>query len=91
MPVVFLTGPAAYLFIPLALSVVFAMLASYFLSRTLVPTMMLYLLPKEVHLYSGGEGDKETGRQGDKENKKGGVSPLSPTPSGGGRRRVAGA
>ncbi len=56
VPVVFLTGPAAYLFIPLALAVVFAMLASYFLSRTLVPTMMLYLLPKEVHLYSG-EGD----------------------------------
>jgi multidrug efflux pump subunit AcrB len=70
VPVVFLTGPAAYLFIPLALAVVFAMLASYFLSRTLVPTMMLYLLPKEVHLYSGEEGDKETGRPGDKENKR---------------------
>ena len=48
MPVVFLTGPAAYLFTPLALAVVFAMLASYFLSRTLVPTMVLYLLPKEA-------------------------------------------
>jgi len=47
VPVVFLTGPAAYLFTPLALAVVFAMLASYFLSRTLVPTMMLYLLPAE--------------------------------------------
>ena len=46
MPVVFLSGPAAYLFMPLALAVVFAMLASYFLSRTLVPTMVLYLLPK---------------------------------------------
>ena len=42
VPVVFLTGPAAYLFTPLALAVVFAMLASYFLSRTLVPTMVLY-------------------------------------------------
>jgi multidrug efflux pump subunit AcrB len=52
VPVVFLTGPAAYLFMPLALAVVFAMLASYFLSRTLVPTMVLYLLPKEVHLYA---------------------------------------
>src|SRR5438309_641881 len=51
VPVVFLTGPAAYLFTPLALAVVFAMLASYFLSRTLVPTMVLYLLPAEV---SGG-------------------------------------
>src|SRR6201993_4671445 len=48
VPVVFLTGPAAYLFIPLAMAVVFAMLASYFLSRTLVPTMVLYLLPAEV-------------------------------------------
>src|SRR5438094_7042835 len=47
VPVVFLTGPAAYLFTPLALAVVFAMLASYFLSRTLVPTMVLYLLPTE--------------------------------------------
>src|SRR5438477_1476698 len=48
IPVVFLTGPAAYLFTPLAFAVVFAMLASYFLSRTLVPTMVLYLLPAEV-------------------------------------------
>src|SRR5262249_36333030 len=55
VPVVFLTGPAAYLFLPLALAVVFAMLASYLLSRTLVPTMVLYLLPSEVHLYAEGE------------------------------------
>ncbi|HEY7423530.1 MAG TPA: efflux RND transporter permease subunit, partial [Gemmataceae bacterium] len=55
VPVVFLTGPAASLFFPLALAVVFAMLASYLLSRTLVPTMVLYLLPKEVHLYAEGE------------------------------------
>jgi multidrug efflux pump subunit AcrB len=48
VPVLFLTGPAAFLFAPLALAVVFAMLASYFLSRTLVPTMVLYLLPKEA-------------------------------------------
>jgi multidrug efflux pump subunit AcrB len=48
LPVVFLTGPAASLFIPLALAVIFAMLASYFLSRTLVPTMVLYLLPAEA-------------------------------------------
>ena len=52
VPVVFLTGPAAYLFTPLALAVVFAMLTSYLLSRTLVPTMVLYLLPSE--LVSGG-------------------------------------
>ena len=55
VPVVFLTGPAAYLFTPLALAVVFAMLASYGLSRTLVPTMVLYLLPPEVPLYAAEE------------------------------------
>jgi multidrug efflux pump subunit AcrB len=40
----FLSGVARYLFVPMAEAVVFAMLASYFLSRTLVPTMAKYLL-----------------------------------------------
>src|SRR5437868_7060883 len=40
----FLTGVARYLFVPMAEAVVFAMLASYVLSRTLVPTMAKYLL-----------------------------------------------
>ena len=44
-PVVLLTGVAKFLFTPLALAVVFAMLTSYLLSRTLVPTMARYLLP----------------------------------------------
>ena len=43
-PVVLLTGVAQFLFTPLALAVVFAMLTSYLLSRTLVPTMARYLL-----------------------------------------------
>ncbi len=47
--VVFLTGPAKYLFTPMALAVVFSMLASYILSRTLVPTLVKYLLAAEVH------------------------------------------
>jgi len=51
IPVVLLTGAAKYLFTPLAMAVAFAMLASYFLSRTLVPTMMHFLLPAELHLY----------------------------------------
>ena len=51
LPVLLLTGAAKFLFTPLAMAVVFAMLASYFLSRTLVPTMMHFLLPKEVALY----------------------------------------
>lgn len=44
VPMFFLSGVAKYLFVPLAEAVVFAMLASYFLSRTIVPTMAKYLL-----------------------------------------------
>ena len=47
-PVVMLTGPSKYLFIPLAIAVVFSMLASYLLSRTLVPTMAHMLLAHET-------------------------------------------
>ena len=43
-PMFLLSGVARYLFLPLAEAVVFAMLASYFLSRTIVPTMAKYLL-----------------------------------------------
>src|SRR5580692_4868424 len=50
--VVFLTGPAKYLFTPMALAVVFAMLASYLLSRTLVPVLVNFLLVKE-HSFEG--------------------------------------
>jgi multidrug efflux pump subunit AcrB len=50
--VVFLTGPAKYLFTPMALAVVFAMLASYLLSRTLVPVLVNYLLGAE-HSFEG--------------------------------------
>jgi CzcA family heavy metal efflux pump len=46
-PVVLLTGVAKFLFTPLALAVVFAMLTSYLLSRTLVPTMARLLLPED--------------------------------------------
>lgn len=48
-PIFFLTGAAKSLFVPLALAVVFAMLMSYLLSRTLVPTMVHYLLRHESH------------------------------------------
>jgi len=44
LPMFFLSGVARYLFVPLAEAVVFAMLASYILSRTLVPTLAMYLL-----------------------------------------------
>jgi multidrug efflux pump subunit AcrB len=63
--VVFLTGPAKYLFTPMALAVVFAMLASYLLSRTLVPVLVNYLLGAE-HSFEGhadgadGQGSKRS-------------------------------
>jgi multidrug efflux pump subunit AcrB len=47
--VVFLTGPARYLFTPMALAVVFSMMASYLLSRTLVPTLVNHMLAGETH------------------------------------------
>jgi multidrug efflux pump subunit AcrB len=56
VPVVFLKGAAKFLFMPLAMAVVFAMLMSYLLSRTLVPTMADFLLKPEVPLYQQGEG-----------------------------------
>ena len=57
VPVLLLTGAARYLFTPLAMAVVFAMLASYLLSRTLVPTMANFLLKHELEMYrhEGGE------------------------------------
>jgi multidrug efflux pump subunit AcrB len=53
VPVGFISGAAKYLFTPLAMAVVFAMITSYLLSRTLVPTMVHYLLAGEVELYGG--------------------------------------
>ncbi len=58
IPVVLLTGAAKFLFTPLAMAVAFAMMASYFLSRTLVPTMMHFLLAKEIDLYQDPEYSK---------------------------------
>jgi multidrug efflux pump subunit AcrB len=50
IPIIFLTGISGFLFRPLAEAVVFAMLASYLLSRTLVPTMMFYFYRSERNL-----------------------------------------
>jgi len=52
VPMFFLGGVARYLFVPLAEAVVFAMLASYFLSRTIVPTMAKYLLKPHEESHS---------------------------------------
>lgn len=62
VPVFFLQGAAGSLFGPLAMAVVFAMLASYLLSRTVVPVMAMYLLPAELHLHQS-IGEREVARQ----------------------------
>src|ERR1700751_1237935 len=62
VPVTMLSGSAKFIFTPLALSVGLALVASYGLSRTLVPTMMHFLLPKEVPLYQGQENESPLSR-----------------------------
>jgi multidrug efflux pump subunit AcrB len=49
LPMFFLNGVAKFLFVPLAEAVIFAMIASYILSRTLVPTLAMYLLRAGQH------------------------------------------
>ena len=61
IPVLLLSGAAKYLFTPLAMAVVFAMMMSYFLSRTLVPTMVHFLLRSEIALYQKSEGEHAEG------------------------------
>jgi multidrug efflux pump subunit AcrB len=60
VPMFFLTGVGRYLFVPLAEAVVFAMLASYVLSRTLIPTMVMWFYQNynyyERHAQSHGHG-----------------------------------
>jgi multidrug efflux pump subunit AcrB len=57
VPMFLLAGIARYLFVPLAEAVIFAMLASYLLSRTLIPTLANYLLKKH------GDGQRDDGRK----------------------------
>ncbi len=52
VPMFFLTGVARHLFVPLAEAVVFAMLASYVLSRTLIPTLVMWFY-RNVNYYHG--------------------------------------
>jgi CzcA family heavy metal efflux pump len=53
VPMFFLTGVAKFLFVPLAEAVVFAMLASYLLSRTLIPTLVMYIMRGHEHKAGG--------------------------------------
>ncbi|WP_144161739.1 efflux RND transporter permease subunit [Paraburkholderia sp. BCC1885] len=52
VPMFFLSGVARFLFVPLAEAVVFAMVASYILSRTLVPTLVKYLMAGNTHSHT---------------------------------------
>ncbi len=61
VPMFMLAGIAKYLFVPMAEAVVFAMLASYLLSRTLIPTLAMYWLQKHE---GGGEKKAEGGQDG---------------------------
>jgi multidrug efflux pump subunit AcrB len=62
VPMFLLSGVAKYLFVPLAESVVFAVMASYVLSRTLVPTLAMYLLASEHPDDDRTHGEQEEGR-----------------------------
>ena len=53
VPMFFLSGVAKFLFVPLAEAVCFAMLASYFLSRTLIPTLVMYIMRGHEHKAAG--------------------------------------
>jgi multidrug efflux pump subunit AcrB len=61
VPMFFLTGVARYLFVPLAEAVVFALLASYFFSRTLVPTLIMYLMKKEAERHQHPDQERRGG------------------------------
>ena len=62
LPMAFLSGVAKSLFLPLAEAVIFAMLASYLLSRTVTPTFAMFLLPKEAALFAE-EGQEHGGQE----------------------------
>ena len=57
VPMFYLPGMSGFLFVPMAMSVIFAMIASFVLSRTLVPTLANYLL--KAHPAPGGSGHGE--------------------------------
>ncbi len=89
VPVAFLSGVAKYLFVPLAMAVVFAMMASYVLSRTVVPTMAHYLLKNEVDLYTEEEQHSHSDHNSNGHRRREGIReqngsnrrlPHSPTP-----------
>jgi multidrug efflux pump subunit AcrB len=61
VPMFFLSGVPRYLFVPLAEAVVFALLASYFFSRTIIPTLVMFLLRKEVERHRRPDAEQHRG------------------------------
>jgi multidrug efflux pump subunit AcrB len=61
IPMFLLSGVAKFLFVPLAEAVMFAMLASYMWSRTIVPTLAMYLLSKEDEYHADEHADEKQG------------------------------
>src|SRR5580700_4489702 len=61
VPMFFLSGVPRYLFVPLAEAVVFALLASYFFSRTIIPTLVMFLLRKEVERHRQPDAGRKRG------------------------------
>jgi multidrug efflux pump subunit AcrB len=61
VPMFFLSGVPRYLFVPLAEAVVFALLASYFFSRTIIPTLVMFLLRKEVERHRNPDVEQHPG------------------------------
>ncbi|CAM2155666.1 Efflux RND transporter permease subunit [Pararobbsia alpina] len=59
VPMFFLQGVARFLFVPMAEAVIFAMISSFVLSRTLVPTMAKYLLKATSHEAEGGHAESQ--------------------------------
>src|SRR5213079_644080 len=78
VPIFFLSGTAKYLFQPLAMAVIFAMLASYFLSRTVVPTMVKFLMGGHLEEIdtSLAQGLEENETAGDKIDNESSESPI---------------
>ena len=65
VPMFFLTGVARFLFVPLAEAVVFAMLASYVLSRTLIPTLVMWFYRNSpYHSHEAGDAEDEAPPRG---------------------------
>jgi multidrug efflux pump subunit AcrB len=90
LPMAFLTGVSRFLLLPLGEAVIFAMLASFVLSRTVTPAFTMYLLPKEVALFREENASHDSGDlHSSHDHAKGKHSQNIPHASQNGRRKPA--